>query len=54
MKTKNITLLVNNLLKKEVGEVFGSDVTYKGENAFLLEAENDEIKIKVVISSETK
>jgi len=54
MKTKNIALLINNLLEKEVGNVFGSDTVYKGEGAFLIEAHNDEVEVELVLSVNTK
>ena len=54
METENIALLIENLLNREVGNVSGCDVVYEGQNAFCLEAENSEVKVKIIIDSETK
>ncbi len=47
-------MLVNDLLEKEVGNVEGSDTTYKSGNAFLITAKNDEVEVELVLSVKTK
>lgn len=57
MKTKNIAMLINDLLEKEFGVhgVTGSDtLDDEGKNAFLMEFENEEVKGKIVLSIDTK
>ena len=58
MKTKNIALKISNMLQKEMertnGTVMGSDTVLDGENAFLFEYENEEVKGKIILDSITK
>ncbi len=51
---KNIAMFIHKLLEKEVGSVSGSDtLDNEGKGAFLFKAENEEIKVKIVLTSES-
>ena len=49
---KNIMLEIIKLLHQEfkIENVIGSDTTYNGKNAFLLQAEKENTKIEIIIN----